>query len=506
METRLKEEVGYESLYRTFLEFEEYTYKAEEQKYSEFLMEWQQRQTSASEGGLTYPNLILAFKLLRNSCLGLEANFSVFSELRTCEKSSADFLAKTLNCLNEIMVEQFSKEEKQEDLEENSMDPIKYEYLSEDNLEPLNNSEYESDPEFKYEIENSKKDINTTKSKHKVKQALKTETGAQPKKRQRLKRPPSKCKQCQEEFKTDNDLVCHLQKFHQPAFIQDTEPCNQCKKRFSCSSKLKRHIREVHQSKATECPVDQCGFVCTYPHQLTLHHATRHSPDNKTPLISCDKCGEEIPNLKMSISKHMKTHFEFKCQPCRNKKFETQEDLDKHILGHDSLPCDQCDKVFTIKWNLDVHRQNFHHPEGRKFACDVCGQLFFTNVNLIHHKMTHEEKRFVCQVPGCAKAFVQNFLLTRHMLVHTKEKNFKCQKCGNGFGNQARLQQHMDRHEGVKRAQCEVCEKRFFDNYKLKVHMRIHTGERPYQCVLCDKTFVQKNDFQRHMKKLHPGT
>jgi len=105
--------------------------------------------------------------------------------------------------------------------------------------------------------------------------------------------------------------------------------------------------------------------------------------------------------------------------------------------------------------------------------------------------MTHEEKRFVCQVPGCAKAFVQNF---------------KCQKCGNGFGNQARLQQHMDRHEGVKRAQCEVCEKRFFDNYKLKVHMRIHTGERPYQCVLCDKTFVQKNDFQRHMKKLHPGT
>ena len=68
---------------------------------------------------MAYPNLILAFKLLRNSCLGLEANFSVFSELRTCEKSSADFLAKTLNCLNEIMVEQFSKAEKQEVTHEN---------------------------------------------------------------------------------------------------------------------------------------------------------------------------------------------------------------------------------------------------------------------------------------------------------------------------------------------------------------------------------------------------
>ena len=77
------------------------------------------RQTSASEGGLTYPNLILAFKLLRNSCLGLEAHLSVFAELRACENSSVDFLAKTLNCLNEIMVEQFSKEEKQEVTHEN---------------------------------------------------------------------------------------------------------------------------------------------------------------------------------------------------------------------------------------------------------------------------------------------------------------------------------------------------------------------------------------------------
>jgi len=181
----LNEENGFETLYQKYQEFEDYNFKAEEQEYSEFLTEWQKRQTSASEAGMAYPNLILAFKLLRNSCLGLEANFSVFSELRTCENSSVDFLAKTLNCLNEIMVEQISKEEKQEDLEETSMDPVKYEYLSEDNLEPLNNSEDES--EFKYEIENSKKDKNTTKSKHKVKQALKTETGAQPKKKAEIK-------------------------------------------------------------------------------------------------------------------------------------------------------------------------------------------------------------------------------------------------------------------------------------------------------------------------------
>ena len=30
METKLKEEVGYESLYRTFLEFEEYTFKVKD--------------------------------------------------------------------------------------------------------------------------------------------------------------------------------------------------------------------------------------------------------------------------------------------------------------------------------------------------------------------------------------------------------------------------------------------------------------------------------------------
>jgi len=335
----LKEEVGYESLYRTFLEFEEYTYKAEEQKYSEFLMEWQQRQTSASEGGLTYPNLILAFKLLRNSCLGLEAHLSVFAELRACENSSVDFLAKTLNCLNGIMFDGSDLVPVAEMIEDASVDGLKYENTS-NNDDISEHMNYE-DLEVECETENFKE-----KEKTKAKNSEKKKAEKVP-------------------------LLC-----------------DQCDKRFSVPSKLKHHIRSIHE-KDTVC---------------------------------CEKCGKKIRNLTEAIKKHM---------------------------------------------------------------------------------ATHGERKYVCPWDGCGKSFLLNNILQRHIVVHTGDKNFECDKCGKCFGRQKGLARHMDRHNGVKRAECKECHKKFFDNDKLKVHMRIHSGERPYHCEVCEHSFVQRKDLKQHMQKLH---
>jgi len=58
-----------ETLYSKYMQFEEYTFKAEEEQYSEFLIEWQKRQTCAIAAGFSYSDLMLAFKLLKNSSL-----------------------------------------------------------------------------------------------------------------------------------------------------------------------------------------------------------------------------------------------------------------------------------------------------------------------------------------------------------------------------------------------------------------------------------------------------
>ena len=51
--------------------------------------------------------------------------------------------------------------------------------------------------------------------------------------------------------------------------------------------------------------------------------------------------------------------------------------------------------------------------------------------------------------------------------------------------------------------QCQFCLKVFCTPSLLKRHLVIHTGERPFKCNKCDRTFQQKAHLTNHYGRVH---
>ncbi|KAG0067240.1 Strongly-conserved Zn-finger binding protein (TFIIIA) [Linnemannia elongata] len=146
-------------------------------------------------------------------------------------------------------------------------------------------------------------------------------------------------------------------------------------------------------------------------------------------------------------------------------------------------------------------------------------------------------KSFVCQYPGCEKAYTKPSRLVEHELVHSGERPFKCQEptCNASFRREAHLAtHHKSQHGGARDFICpqpgctsafhtqdklahrlaeeirtarpyactwEGCLKRFTKHQKLKAHICMaHEGRKPYPCPAegCDKSYQTPSKLRKH--------
>lgn len=129
--------------------------------------------------------------------------------------------------------------------------------------------------------------------------------------------------------------------------------------------------------------------------------------------------------------------------------------------------------------------------------CEFCNKSFSVKENLSVHRRIHTKERpYKCEV--CSRAFEHSGKLHRHMRIHTGERPHKCSVCSKTFIQSGQLVIHMRTHTGEKPYVCTVCQKGFTCSKQLKVHSRTHTGEKPYSCEICGKSFGYN-----HVLKLH---
>ena len=157
--------------------------------------------------------------------------------------------------------------------------------------------------------------------------------------------------------------------------------------------------------------------------------------------------------------------------------------------------CEQCDKVFTLKANLDKHMKV--HSGEKLYQCDICQKKFSQKCNLDKHKNIHTgERPFKCEY--CDKSFIQNCNLKKHVMTHLGEKPFKCEYCPRAFIQKGNLQKHVLLHFGNKPFHCGVCANGFTQKINLQKHMEKcgNTEDNSYRHAV-----NEGSELERHIKK-----
>ncbi|KAH9514979.1 hypothetical protein Btru_021566 [Bulinus truncatus] len=221
-----------------------------------------------------------------------------------------------------------------------------------------------------------------------------------------------------------------------------------------------------------------------------------------------------------------------KCEKCF-KKFTDIGQYTEHIINHPVFKCNECSEEFYRKYLLTKHKRDVHY--GRPYLkCRLCEYGAPQESALKKHsREVHGEScPFRCLREGCTFKTTRYFSLESHMLIHSEEKTFVCDKCDKSFSQKAGLESHkkacyrmeaflcdlcgqgfnlqgaMNAHRrnvhfGEKRYTCKACSKPFSDHRNYKRHLRIHENAFPYSCPVCRQQFRHSNSLKFHLSSRH---
>ena len=271
-----------------------------------------------------------------------------------------------------------------------------------------------------------------------------------------------------------------LQKASKETNVIEEPPQTHSNTYHSSSSVIDSKFREMSIFICTTC-----GVMFDSEEKLLNHQEAHKVVKNSNPL-QCEFCDKEFTMEQHLINHTQAVHKEKPCDKC-DKKFGTKRELITHKqYYHDEAPepkdekCPECDKSYATIKSLDKHFAKVHEPSSNKmskdYECDTCEKTYATMRQLQDHKF-HVHTKSPCD--ECGLMFPVSYLKSHIMAVHTEDSK--------------------------KDWPCKICPKAYALKYRLENHMLIHTGERPYICQYCGDTFNDVANQRAHEKSVHLG-
>jgi len=188
----------------------------------------------------------------------------------------------------------------------------------------------------------------------------------------------------------------------------------------------------------------------------------------------------------------------YQCPLCR-QNLRSQKDFTTHIRAHNEVKphpdpndptgqtkvyyCCLCSKMLSSFSSLDRHM--LVHSGERPFSCELCGQTFTTNGNMHRHKRTHSAKEMQDYSDATGVSLLPS---GRRGGRKRKAKEPVQPVVENGTAHQAK----------IKLISCPKCPEKFDMEEQMNTHAESQHGNEEFPCGQCGATLNGYADFRVH--------
>ncbi|CAH1791791.1 unnamed protein product [Owenia fusiformis] len=326
------------------------------------------------------------------------------------------------------------------------------------------------------------------------------------------------CAGCALTFETIGDLEDHLRGSKQPECwsksfpdkvmtANKNFPCGDCFERFTKLDDLFEHDNNCTGYTCFKCSIRFDSAVALSEHAIShgmwkCRHCPKSYPKKKQMMMHIKLEHPEQLGIKINPGDEKIV----KCRLCR-QIFQKPESLEIHMKEHKevpTLPCEECDRIFTFKWELKSHLKETHGMTLAEHECISCGAKFPKLRGLRHHyRVDCKGEKKVCF--RCNMTFEDHNLFKEHMEEHKeqwrarfKHVQFKCKRCHKVFGDHKTLQYHIYSCTGVPSRLPGNVQSKLPENVP-STFSKTQKSNGGNSCPACKTDFEDLFNFQMHI-------